>query len=788
MAITEAGGAQAARDALAAARAARAADLDRRLASLLAAACDADGVALVAVGSHARRELTPGGDLDLVLLHRGRPDIAGIADRVWYPLWDSGTRLDHSVRTVHEARTVARGDMKAALGLLSARRIAGDHTLVDELRAAVLADWRADAAVRLPELSAMCRDRWEAKGELAFLLEPDVKEAHGGLRDVHVMHAVAASWVASGPDGRVRAAHDLLLDVRHALHETTGRATDRLVLQEQQAVARALGLLDADALQRSIVEAARTITYAGSNLWRRVDRVTRPRGSQGVPGRLPTPATGRRRAIQRRPVGDGAVEHEGEVVLARNADLGDPVLVLRVAAAAAQAGLPLAPATVARLAEHAALPPAPWPAGARDALVSLLGAGPAAIAVWEALDQAGLIVRLLPDWERVRNRPQRNPIHRFTVDRHLVETAAGAAALTREVARPDLLLVGALLHDIGKGWPGDHSAGGAVVVRDLGARLGFPDDDVRVLETLVRHHLLLPETATRRDIDDPVTVQTVTAAVSEVPGREREILDLLAALAIADGTATGPAAWGAWKAGLVAELARRSAAALSGGTPPPAPDPSPDHLALARHDGAAVRVAGSRITIAAPDRPGLLWRAAGVLALHRLAVKTARTTSSPHAAAPADTGAGEAGDGAGTAVLDFTAVPEFGAPPDPAGLEADLRLMLAGRLDVAGRLERRARSVRVRPGAAAPPPRVMIVDDASRTATVIEVRAHDRPGLLWRVGQALGACGLQVRAAQVDTLGAEAVDVFYVVDGAGRPLDDPAALAAVREEVLAALR
>ncbi len=790
MPITEAGGAQAARDALAAARAARAADLDRRLASLLAAACDADGVgvALVAVGSHARRELTPGGDLDLVLLHRGRPDIAGIADRVWYPLWDSGTRLDHSVRTVHEARTVARGDMKAALGLLSARRIAGDHTLVDELRAAVLADWRADAAVRLPELSAMCRDRWEAKGELAFLLEPDVKEAHGGLRDVHVMHAVAASWVASGPDGRVRAAHDLLLDVRHALHETTGRATDRLVLQEQQAVARALGLLDADALQRSIVEAARTITYAGSNMWRRVDRVTRPRGSQGVPGRLPTPATGRRRAIQRRPVGDGAVEHEGEVVLARNADLGDPVLVLRVAAAAAQAGLPLAPATVARLAEHAALPPAPWPAGARDALVSLLGAGPAAIAVWEALDQAGLIVRLLPDWERVRNRPQRNPIHRFTVDRHLVETAAGAAALTREVARPDLLLVGALLHDIGKGWPGDHSAGGAVVVRDLGARLGFPDDDVRVLETLVRHHLLLPETATRRDIDDPVTVQTVTAAVSEVPGREREILDLLAALAIADGTATGPAAWGAWKAGLVAELARRSAAALSGGTPPPAPDPSPDHLALARHDGAAVRVAGSRITIAAPDRPGLLWRAAGVLALHRLAVKTARTTSSPHAAAPADTGAGEAGDGAGTAVLDFTAVPEFGAPPDPAGLEADLRLMLAGRLDVAGRLERRARSVRVRPGAAAPPPRVMIVDDASRTATVIEVRAHDRPGLLWRVGQALGACGLQVRAAQVDTLGAEAVDVFYVVDGAGRPLDDPAALAAVREEVLAALR
>src|SRR5690606_8223066 len=348
---------------------------------------------------------------------------------------------------------------------------------------------------------------------------------------------------------------------------------------EQEAVARALGFLDADALLRAVAEAARTITYASAHLWHRVTRITtaQPRGR-----------------VERRPVGDGAVEHEGEVVLARGADLNDPALVLRVAAAAAQAGLPLAPATVARLAEHAALPGEPWPAAARDALVSLLGAGPAAIGVWqalaqagpivrllpdwergrnrppptprhpltvgrhpvepapgaaaigvwEALDQAGLIVRLLPDWERVRNRPQRNPVHRFTVDRHLVETAAGAAALTRDVARPDLLLVGALLHDIGKGWPGDHSTAGAVVARDIATRLGFPEEDVAVLETLVRHHLLLPETATRRDIDDPVTVQTVTSAVSAVPGREREIVDLLAALAVADGAATGPAAWG----------------------------------------------------------------------------------------------------------------------------------------------------------------------------------------------------------------------------------------------------
>ncbi|GAA3950986.1 [protein-PII] uridylyltransferase [Actinomadura viridis] len=792
-----------ARAALAAARASRADELDRWLSGLLGVrrpgapapgapapglpgqdapdarpapgAGAADGVALVAVGSHARRELTPGGDLDLVLLHRGRPDVAEVAERVWYPIWNSGLRLDHSVRTVQEARDVARADMKAALGLISARRVAGEHALVDELRAAVLADWRAGARRRLAELGDLCRRRWEAKGELAFLLEPDLKEAHGGLRDVDVMRAVAASWVASAPDARVRAAHELLLDVRHVLHEVTGRTSDRLVLQEHEAVAHALGMLDGDVLLRTIAEAARTVTYAGDHLWRRVDRFCAPRRTpQARSVRLP----GGARGVERTPVGDGAVEQEGEVVLARGADLDDPALVLRVAAAAAQAGLPLAPATVDRLAGEAALPPVPWPAAARDALVALLGAGPAAIGVWEALDQAGLIVRLLPDWERVRNRPQRNPVHRFTVDRHLVEAAAGAAALTREVSRPDLLLVGSLLHDIGKGWPGDHSVGGAVVARDLGARMGFADEDVRVLETVVRHHLLLPETATRRDIDDPRTVEAVTSAVSAVPGREREIVELLAGLAIADGLATGPGAWGGWKAGLIAELARRAVAALSGGTPPPPPALGPSQLALARHGGGAVRISGSHVTIAAPDRPGLLWRAAGVLALHRLAVRTARVSS------PAAAG----GSRPATAVLEFTAVPEYGSPPDPAALEADLRRMLADRLDVAGRLERRARSLRVRPGITVPPPRVTIVDDASSTATVVEVRAHDRPGLLWRVGQALGECGLQVRAAQVDTLGADAVDVFYVVDAAGEPLVDPARLSRVRGHVLAALR
>ena len=295
--------------------------------------------------------------------------------------------------------------------------------------------------------------------------------------------------------------------------------------------------------------------------------------------------------------------------------------MLRAAAAAAQAGLPLAPRTLDRLTECPPLP-VPWPAAARDSLLALLGAGQAAVSVWEALDTEGLVTALIPDWERVRNRPQRNPLHTFTVDRHLAEAAAHAAALTREVARPDLLLLAALLHDVGKGWPGDHSVTGEVVARDVGRRMGLPAPDVELVASAVRLHLLLPMVATRRDLDDPVTVKQVATTV-----RSRVLLELLHALAIADGLATGPAAWNDWKATLVADLVRRVEAVLDGD---PMPQPAPlrdDQLALAAEGAPAATVRGSEVTVVAPDRPGLLWRAAGVLASHRLAVRSANATS-----------------------------------------------------------------------------------------------------------------------------------------------------------------
>jgi len=729
----------------------RTTETDRWLAGMLGAE---PGVALVAVGGYGRRELLPGSDLDVLLLHEGKESIGKVADRVWYPVWDSGARLDHAVRTVPQARRVARSDLKVALGLLNARHVAGDPDLTTRLREGALEDWRSNARTRLAELRELHEERTRLHGELAFLLEPDLKESRGGQRDVHAIQAIAAAWVAPSPGPRVRAAYEQILDARHVLHEVTGRSLDRLVLEEQDEVARTLGLLDGDALLRQLAGAGRTVAYAVDHAFRQVDRAG---GRRGLGMRM------RRGKPERRPLADGVVEQEGEVVLARAAaPTSDPVLVLRAAAAAAQAGLPLAPRALARLAECPPLP-VPWPDDARDALLTLLGAGQAAIGVWEALDQEGLLTSLIPDWERVRNRPQRNPLHRFTVDRHLVECAANAAALTRDVARPDLLLLAALLHDIGKGWPGDHSVSGQVVARDVARRVGLSEADAEVIAAAVRHHLLLPVVATRRDLDDPMTLQHVATMVGS-----RLLLELLHALSAADGLATGPAAWNDWKAGLVTDLAHRVSAVLDGEpTPEPAPL-RPDQLALVAEGGPAAIVNGSEVTVVALDRPGLLWRAAGVLASHRLVVRGANASAS-----------GE------IAVAVFSVVPEYGDPPDATLVAADLRRMLEGRLDVEDRLERRARAARPRGSAA--PPKVTLVDGASLSATVVEVRAHDEPGLLWRIGRALGECGLNLRAARVETLGAEAVDVFYVTDSSGGLLTEPDARRRTVSAVLSAL-
>jgi len=754
------------------------------------------GASLVAVGGYGRGELAPGSDIDLVLIHPAAASVARVnqvADALWYPMWDSGIKLDHSVRAPAEMRRLAASDLKVVLGFLDARTVSGDEALTKSVREWILGDWRALAPRRLAELHENVTERASRAGELAYLLEPNLKDSHGGLRDIVALRAVAASWITDAPVAGLVPHRDVLLDARDALHLATGRATDVVVAQDRTDVARRLGMHGedpSDELLRALSTAGRAIAYASDITWHRVDRLQR-RSTNRLLNRARLIGT---QKSDRAPLADGVVVHDGEVVLAADAQpQDDPVLILRLAAAAAQAGLRIAPHAVERLALSSAPMPVPWPAEARDALVSLLGAGASAVPVWEALDQLDLWSRLIPEWSVVRSAPQHNPVHVYTVDRHLVEAAIQAMPHARRVDRPDLLLVGALLHDIGKGRSGDHTEVGVRLVEQIAPQLGFDAADTTVLCQMVELHLLLPEMATRRDLDDPATVRGVVEAV----GDER-MLDLLHALTEADAAATGPAAWSVWKKSLIDDLVSRTRADLQvrQGT---------DEGAVAPADGAGYeatrvsasslspdldRIAGdlesdrvvlhvdhdehfSVITVIAPDRTGLLSTVAGVLSLHRLAVRGAQVETV------------RSMGGQLRAVQVWTVLPVFGELPPVSRLREDISRAATGSLNLTERLSARERTYPVPTGTAQP--RVEIISGASSRATVLEVRAHDAPGLLHRVTGAIAEVGVSITAARVATLGSEVVDVFYIVDASGEPLSGLGANAVIASvsEVLA---
>lgn len=705
------------------------------------------GVALAAVGSLARRELGPRSDIDLVLLHDGtdRGRLNALAESLWYPLWDASVRLDHSVRTPAECAEVAGRELSAGVGLLDLRALAGDAELVRTARTTLLTAWRSNARKRLPELLAALEERHETHGDAAYLLEPDLKEARGGFRDMIMLRALAATWLTDRPHSGVKDPYERLLDVRDALHLSSGRTVDRLLATEVDDVAEQLAYDDADELRRAVSMAARRIGHA-------VDLTSRA-ARQVLPVRRKLSFVRRERRPEYTQAPHGLIIHAGEVGLDRLTSPATPLLDLRAGALAAQRGLVLSPITAENLGEHAPTLSAPWPDEARDALFELLATGSALLPVWESLDLAGCVARWIPAWRGISAQPQHNPVHRHTVDRHSVQCVAEVQRHLTQVDRPDLLLLACLLHDIGKlpGAGAAHPAVGAPIAYETALALGLSDPDAALVERLVREHLTLADLATRRDHADPATVD---ALVTAVDGR-LETLHLLRFLTEADARAAGPAAWSPWRAQLVNALAASVDSLLVGDDAEPIADLV--DLGLARSvslDGRPrVRVeskpGGIQLIIAAGDRLGLFSDTAGLLASHSVSVRSAVLNTVD-------------GIAVNTWRIDKQLPTDV---PDPALLVQELERLEAGDASMLRRVRKRESRAALRHESA--PPFVEPVPDASASAAVIEVRTGDRSGLLFALGRALSERRLSIRSAHISTLAGQAIDTFYVTESNG---------------------
>ena len=728
----------------------RSSDFDLLLSDLfLNSGATGQSMAIAAVGSYGRGELAPGSDLDIVILHGGidTSQLNSQVNAILYPLWDQHLKIDHSVRSISDLRKAIDEDLKVAMGLLDIRFIAGDVELVASAQALSLSMWRESSSKFLTLLEESLSDRQKKFGELAYLLEPDLKESRGGLRDITALRAMNLSGKFSIDIDRISSAEEKLSDVRESLHLTSGRAKDHLLFAEQDKVASALGYVDADALMREVSHASRTIDYLMKMAWNSYfQRINSRRYLLG-------------NVVKSEKLAPGIILQRNEVLLDTSQDWSsDPFIVLRAAAIASQRGVHISLDSLKLFGDGLRSGdiqiPALWPEGVSEYLFTFLGAGEAMIENFESLDQEGILYHFFPEWSPLQSLPQRNFLHRHTVDRHMIETAAAAATLIREVHRPDILLFSSLFHDIGKGSEEDHSQRGEILIAPIALRVGFNQRDVALIQLLIRHHLLLAATATRRDLDDPLTIRSIVEVIPDLG-----TLELLHSLTIADGQATGRSAWSDWKASLVRELVKRVSIALRDNTVMPQPDLSPELISRAEKGALDVKIEDDgthlAIEIVLQDRTGLLSIISGIFHLLRCEVRSAKTKTIN-----------------GVAVMEWLVELNSFAPKlTEEILIHEIEEALSSRVKLTQRVVKRIEEYRRPSRFSFPQPIVESLHGVATDATVLEIRSHDRPALLFTIGDAISRCNIDIRSAIVTTLGAEAIDTLYVTEIGGGPLN-----------------
>ncbi len=823
---------------------------DRILAPLFEVAA-ASRVALAAVGGYGRGAVALRSDLDVRILARSAADAEHVVDAVLYPLWDAGLSIGHQTLLLGDALELAREDLSTATSMLDWRLLSGDAELSKELLWRVRGSLFSTSELSrfAARLSEEVHRRHERFGDSVFLLEPEVKNGAGGLRDVDVIRWVGAARYGTGEiEGLLRAgaivpreaqeladAEERLWRIRHLLHAHAGRRSDRLVFDEQELLAVLLGYGEGgDAVERMMSEhyrAARAITRGVSMMLSRASLF------------------GDRRRPKDEDLGEGVRLFDGAVTLADTSRLAaEPALSLRILAIAVERDRPLYHYAREAIMRHSN--EAEWckrlrgdPAAVRLFVELVTSRRETALLRGSALREMhdlGLLLAMIPEFLPVVGRVHHDVYHVYTVDVHSVAAVDRLAALARgqlakehplpsrlaaEVANPAALAFATLLHDVGKAIGGkDHSLRGAEMCRTILERLGFRNEDIDEVATLIREHLTLYRLATRRDVDDPATLAEVTRAVGS-----RETLRNLFLLTLVDVSTTSPTSMTSWKAHMLDELYLAADAALSGaelevnradlmrqeivafargyldGEPhqdseiaflPGFLASMPDRYlaassaeAIVAHASAARRFRppisieivpsshpdAAEVCVVADDRPGLLAMIAAAFAGSRLSVLGAQVYSRRAAGAVQAVDLFWVQRRADGSLLD---------PPALSKLDADLRRLLSGGAspsEVArARVPQRTLGPRI-------PARVLLDHRASREQTVLEVTAMDRPGLLFTIANTLFELGLTIAIAKINTEGTRVADVFYVTERDGQKVSPGARVAEIERALLTAL-
>lgn len=825
-----------------------------------------DGVLFAAVGSYGRGAVALESDIDVRLV-AARPDRAtAVADAIFYPLWDMGINVGHQVAAIDELLDAARTDLPTATSLLDLRPIAGSPEPFEEIRRRLTTGLFAHSEMpRFAErLAAEVAQRHDRFGGSVYLLEPDVKNGAGGLRDLDVVYWALKARFGFGElrelvrrvgilvqreAEQIEAASEMLWRVRNVLHARARRRGDRLTFDEQEAVSVLVGFGDGpEAIERMMSDyyrSARTVERA-------LDMILS----------LVTPVLHRKKPREE-DLGRGVMLFDEHITM-RDKEMmrTDPALALRLVAAAIERGMPLLPHT--RDAIAGACTEAAWCAELRASpeaarlFVALVATSKETKlrsgSVVRELYDLGILLAMIPEFLPVVGRTHHDMYHVYTVDVHSVAAVARLSALVRgelaqehplacrlaaEIPRPEMLYFATLLHDVGKAIGGtDHSSRGADMAEPILGRLGLSPEDVAEACHLIRKHLVMYHVATRRDVDDAATIAEFSREVSS----SRETLRDLYLLTVADLSTTSPTSMTSWKARMLEELYLATDAALGGGVSRdarvakaaaevmeatlamPAKDAgereqrrafaldylasmgdryllSNSPVAIANH-GEVVRnheqnlvsvslvpsrhPGAAEICVVAPDQPGLLAKVTAALAASRLEVHAAQIYS--RALPPRDGGHApemqavdifwvrDRGDGVS------------GVARSVPKLAADIVGLLTGAQDAVELAHKRYQGGlrRARPKVRT---QVTVDDRASKTHTVIEVFAEDRPGLLFAIAETLYELGLSIALAKINTEGTRVADVFYVSEGKDGTKALPGARTAeVKQRILAVLQ